>query len=293
MVRRPSRIVNFRHSWRGRKRLMLAPNAQVSITYRESLTRGAGARVGLVGSAQAQVSCFVSADPAINALQLMSSRDATATLPRIDAELNATRGLPELDLNRTASLYAVRATTYQVLELDGDARSAALEGLQLVPDVNNPVHVELLSVHSENVYDQAGIDDGDQGHRSRAVAPEGRFRRGVVPAHHARHTAVSAGPRGPRDRQPHARLSNRRDPRAPGTAHDRRVRVVQGDARHGRLHAGAGAERRSRRVEYRAERLPQSVGIPIPARLDPQGTAQLSGGDRGVREGPRIERDAR
>jgi diguanylate cyclase (GGDEF)-like protein len=88
----------------------------------------------------------------------MSGRDATATLPLIDAELNATRGLPEMDLDRTAALYAVRATTYQVLELDGDARAAALEGLELIPDVNNPVHIELLSVHSENVYDHAGID---------------------------------------------------------------------------------------------------------------------------------------
>jgi diguanylate cyclase (GGDEF)-like protein len=32
-----------------------------------------------------------------------------------------------------------------------------MEGLQLVPDVNNPVHVELLSTHSENVYDHVGI----------------------------------------------------------------------------------------------------------------------------------------
>ena len=49
----------------------------------------------------------------------MASADATATLPLIEAELNVTRGLPELDLNRTASLYSVRAQTYQVLELDG------------------------------------------------------------------------------------------------------------------------------------------------------------------------------
>ena len=33
-----------------------------------------------------------------------------------------------------------------------------MEGLQLVSDVNNPVHIELLSVHAENVYDKAGID---------------------------------------------------------------------------------------------------------------------------------------
>ena len=81
-----------------------------------SLLRAGLALVGLIGTAQAQVSCFVSIDPAIYALQLMSSRDAKSTLPRIDSELNATRGLPQFDLNRTASLYAVRATAYQVLE---------------------------------------------------------------------------------------------------------------------------------------------------------------------------------
>ncbi|HYJ42379.1 MAG TPA: diguanylate cyclase [Steroidobacteraceae bacterium] len=123
-----------------------------------NLLRAVLALAGFIGSAQAQVSCFVSADPAIYKLQLKAASDANATLPLIDAELNATRGLPELDLNRMASLYAVRATTYQVLELDGDARAAAQEGLQLVPDVNNPVHVELLSVFAENVYDHAGID---------------------------------------------------------------------------------------------------------------------------------------
>ena len=123
-----------------------------------NLLRAVLALAGFIGSAQAQVSCFVSADPAIYKLQLKAASDANATLTLIDAELNATRGLPELDLNRMASLYAVRATTYQVLELDGDARAAAQEGLQLVPDVNNPVHVELLSVFAENVYDHAGID---------------------------------------------------------------------------------------------------------------------------------------
>ena len=121
------------------------------------LLRTVLALAACIGSAHAQVSCFVSEDPTINRLQLMASADATATLPLIEAELNVTRGLPELDLNRTASLYSVRAQTYQVLELDADARASAMEGLQLVSDVNNPVHVELLSVHAENVYDKAGI----------------------------------------------------------------------------------------------------------------------------------------
>jgi diguanylate cyclase (GGDEF)-like protein len=116
------------------------------------------ALLACAGSAQAQTSCFVNADSTIYRLQLLAGRNATITLPLIDAELNATRGLPELDLNRMAMLYSVRAQTFQVLELDADARAAAMEGMQLVPDVNNPIHIELLSVYSENVYDHAGID---------------------------------------------------------------------------------------------------------------------------------------
>jgi len=116
------------------------------------------ALLGFAGSVQAQTSCFVSSDPTIYRLQLMAGRNATLTLPLIDAELNATRGLPEMDLNRMAALHAVRAQAYQVLELDANARAAAMEGLQLVPDVNNPIHAELLSTHAENVYDHVGID---------------------------------------------------------------------------------------------------------------------------------------
>jgi len=137
------------------------------------LLRAALVLAGVWGTAQAQTSCFVSADPAIHKLQLMAAKDATATLPMIEAELNATRGLPALDLNRMASLYSVRAQTLEVLELDGDARTAALEGLTLVPDANNPVHVELLSVHSENVYDHAGIAkaiEAIEAARSRLIA---------------------------------------------------------------------------------------------------------------------------
>jgi diguanylate cyclase (GGDEF)-like protein len=111
------------------------------------------------GIAHAQVSCFLSADPVIKKLQLMATRDATAALPLVQAEIDAARKspLPELDTNRMASLYAVQAQSYQVLELDGDARKSAQVGLLLVPDANNPIHVELLSAYSENVYDHAGI----------------------------------------------------------------------------------------------------------------------------------------
>ena len=108
--------------------------------------------------AQAQSACFISADPVIRNLQVLSARDAKAALNLLQAELDATKKLPELDTNRIASLLAVQAQSYGVLELDSDARASALAGLALVPDVNNPAHVELLSVHAENVYDHAGID---------------------------------------------------------------------------------------------------------------------------------------
>src|SRR5687767_8251459 len=83
------------------------------------------------GIANAQVSCFISADPVIKNLQLMATRDATATLPLVQAEIDGAKNspLPELDTNRMASLYAVQAQSYQVLELDGDARKSAQMGL--------------------------------------------------------------------------------------------------------------------------------------------------------------------
>ncbi|HEU4781147.1 MAG TPA: GGDEF domain-containing protein [Steroidobacteraceae bacterium] len=112
------------------------------------------------GTAHAQVSCFISADPTIRNLQIMAPRDANATLPLVQAELDVVKAsaLPELDTNRMASLYAVQAHSYELLELDGDARNSAQTGLRLVPDVNNPIHVALLAAHAQNVYDRAGID---------------------------------------------------------------------------------------------------------------------------------------
>jgi len=113
---------------------------------------------GCVGAAQAQVTCFISTDPVIRNLQEMAARDATTTLPLIQAALDAARGAKPTDPKRVASLLAVQAQSYSILELDSDARDAALAGMTLVPDVNDPIHLELMSVHSENVYGKASID---------------------------------------------------------------------------------------------------------------------------------------
>ncbi len=111
-----------------------------------------------LGVAQAQVTCFISADPAIRNLQEMAARDATTTLPLLQKELVAARSAAQPDPTRIASLLAVQAQSYSILELDSSARDSALAGMALVPDVNDPVHLELLSVHSENVYGEASID---------------------------------------------------------------------------------------------------------------------------------------
>jgi diguanylate cyclase (GGDEF)-like protein len=121
----------------------------------------AGLLLALAGGftpAQAQVSCFIHKDPGIRNLQVMAARDATLTLPLVQKELDAARAATPADQKRVASLLAVQAQSYSILELDSDARASALTGMALVPDVSDPVHLALLSVHGENVYDAAGIE---------------------------------------------------------------------------------------------------------------------------------------
>ena len=114
---------------------------------------------GFFGSAQAQVTCFISADPDIRQMQAEAATDARATLTRIQAALTSARNVPHPDPYRIASLLAIRAESYSILELDNDARATAIEGLALIPDPNDPIRLQLLSVHAENVYDHAGIVD--------------------------------------------------------------------------------------------------------------------------------------
>jgi diguanylate cyclase (GGDEF)-like protein len=104
-----------------------------------------------------QAACFQPADPTTERLHTLIARDATAALPQVQAQLDAAKRAAHPDAARLASLFAAQAQAYTVLELDGDARTAALAGMQLVPDPNNPIHLELLTIHAENVYDHTGI----------------------------------------------------------------------------------------------------------------------------------------
>ena len=107
----------------------------------------------------ARADCLVLPDAHIEEIDAQVGRDAREALKKIEAELagRATHERPKVE--QLASLYAVQAHAYSVLELDREAREAASRGLALVPAPTNPVHVNLLIQLTQNVYDEAGLDD--------------------------------------------------------------------------------------------------------------------------------------
>jgi diguanylate cyclase (GGDEF)-like protein len=106
----------------------------------------------------ALATCLVSTDPAIRELQTLVDKDATRALQQVGTQLQLLKGAPDTDARHVASLYAVQAQGYSILELDVDARNAASKGLKLATLATDPVHLDLLATYAENVYDAAGIN---------------------------------------------------------------------------------------------------------------------------------------
>lgn len=128
----------------------------------------------LVASPGQATSCLRNADPVIGRLQELVGENAAKALretqTRIDALEHAPRSNPELN----AALYAVQAQSYSALELDSDARNAALQGLRLAPNAKDPTHLDLLSAYAENVYDEAGINSAvEEIEKTRALQAAG------------------------------------------------------------------------------------------------------------------------
>ena len=101
--------------------------------------------------------CFNSPDAAILKLQSLAAADGNVALAQADAALakaTARHAAPQT----LAWLHAVRAQAFSALELDPDARDAANAGLKLVPDNTQDVHLALMTILAENVYDAAGIE---------------------------------------------------------------------------------------------------------------------------------------
>ncbi len=122
-------------------------------------------------------SCLVDPDTEIAHLQELIAVDATKALKQAIAALDALKRQPLPDAARNtarmASLYAVEAEAYGILELDSDARRIAAKGLALIPG-HGWVHLELLAVYADNVYDKAGIAGAIEAiEAARTVQPRG------------------------------------------------------------------------------------------------------------------------
>lgn len=107
----------------------------------------------------ARAACLVLPDAQIERIDAQVGRDARGVLKQIEAGLAGRETYYRSKVEQLASLYAVQARAYSVLELDREAREAATRGLALVPAPTNPVHVNLLIQLTQNVYDEAGLDD--------------------------------------------------------------------------------------------------------------------------------------
>jgi len=108
----------------------------------------------------AHAGCIVNPDPEMRRLQRLIATDATQALKQIEVRMEAARREAIATPGSTqqlASLYAVEAEAYQILERSAEARNSAAEGLKLATLPNDPVHLQLLSAYAENVYDEAGI----------------------------------------------------------------------------------------------------------------------------------------
>jgi diguanylate cyclase (GGDEF)-like protein len=114
--------------------------------------------VGVLSTGRAEaIPCLSSPDPTARPLQERLARDPANTIKLAQAAVASSSA--QRDLEHVASLYAVEAQGYSLLELDGAARNIASKGLELARSEHDPVHLDLLSAYAENVYDQAGIAD--------------------------------------------------------------------------------------------------------------------------------------
>ncbi len=111
-------------------------------------------------SSAAHAGCIVNPNPEMRHIQRLLAKDATRALKQVQDRMDAVRQEPVATPSRAeqlASLYAVQADAYGILERSAEARNSAALGLKLAPLPSDPVRLQLLSAYAENVYDEAGI----------------------------------------------------------------------------------------------------------------------------------------
>jgi diguanylate cyclase (GGDEF)-like protein len=103
--------------------------------------------------------CLNVDDPAIRTLEIMIHEDPVKAVKQVQSQIDSVTSESPTDPHRIARLYALLAEADQILELDRDAREAAVTGLKYAPAANDLVHLNLLSAMAGNVYDEAGLKE--------------------------------------------------------------------------------------------------------------------------------------
>lgn len=114
--------------------------------------------VGMLLGEVARAGCLELSPPSTQPLQELAIRDPKKAIAAVKAALDAASRASTVDESRVAALYAIEAESYSLLELDAEARSAALKGLEFAPLPNDSTHLTLQMVYAENVYDADGIN---------------------------------------------------------------------------------------------------------------------------------------
>jgi diguanylate cyclase (GGDEF)-like protein len=106
----------------------------------------------------ARADCFGLTDPDFRSIEALSFQDPNRALEATKVALAAAQLATPPDGRHIAALYAVTAQSYSLLELDADARSASLTGLNFDRDPTDPTHLALQTAYAENIYDSEGIN---------------------------------------------------------------------------------------------------------------------------------------
>lgn len=109
-------------------------------------------------SSVVRAGCLELSRPDVLPLEELGMRDPRRAIEAVKRELAGVGRSTRADAGRIAALYAVEAESYSLLELDANARSAALKGLEFAPQTNDPTHLILKMVYAENIYDATGIE---------------------------------------------------------------------------------------------------------------------------------------
>jgi diguanylate cyclase (GGDEF)-like protein len=124
-------------------------------------------------AAAARADCLDLPYSDIRALETLRLQDPKKALEELNKALAAAQQTSPADNRHTAALYAVAARNYSLLELDADAREAAVAGMKLVPALTDPMHLALQIAQAENVYDSEGINAAITGIEKARSLPQG------------------------------------------------------------------------------------------------------------------------